>query len=410
MAVTAVWGAMVALVQTDMKRILAHTTIMALGIITMFLGGRTTPALTAAITFLLVHALYKSSLFMVVGAIDHQAGTREIVLIGGIGKTMPFTAIAALMAALSMAGFPLFLGFVGKEIMYKGALTETVYPGLATTAALIANALMVAVAASLTLRPFWGRKLLPKPDHEAPWQLWLSPMLLGMVSLGFGLIPDWVARWLVEPAVVAFHPTREAIRLELFHGFNTPLLLSMLTITLGAIAYLSHRWLRQKIQRFARAMPMSMEAVYDLVLNTMLVVAKWQTRLLQNGSLFRYLSVIMASTLVVVGWALLRSGELPLSPSVAGVPGYLILMLLSMVVSIGVVVLTRSRLTAVCALGVIGAGIAVVFLVYGAPDVGLTQILVETLTLIIAAIVFAATSRPPPSTCRRQAPAGVFAW
>jgi multicomponent Na+:H+ antiporter subunit A len=404
-AVTAVWGAMVSLIQTDMKRILAHTTIMALGIITMFLGGRTTPALTAAITFLLVHALYKSSLFMVVGAIDHQVGTREIVQIGGIGKIMPFTAVAALMAALSMAGFPLFLGFIGKEIMYKGALTETVYPGLATTAALVANALMVAVAASLTLRPFWGRQLVIRPDREAPWQLWFSPMVLGMVSLGFGLIPDWVSRWLVKPAVVAFHPTSEEIHLKLFHGFNEPLLLSMLTITLGGIAYVCHRWLRRWIRRFANTMPVRMEAMYDGILKATLAAATWQTRMLQNGSLFRYLSIIIGSTLVVVGWALLRSVEWPPKSSLAAVPGYLALLLLSMVVSIGVVVRTRSRLTAVCALGVIGAGIAILFLVYGAPDVGLTQMLVETLTLIIAAIVLlrlpGLRHQPAPDNHRR---------
>ena len=94
----------------------------------MFLGSRTTPSLTAATTFLLVHTLYKSALFLVVGSIDHQTGTRQIQEIGGIGRSMPMTALAASMATLSMAGFPLFLGFVGKEIMYKGALTESVAP------------------------------------------------------------------------------------------------------------------------------------------------------------------------------------------------------------------------------------------------------------------------------------------
>ena len=154
--ITAVLGSVLAMKASDLKGILAFTTLMALGILTMFLGGKTTPALTATMTFLLVHCLYKSALFMVVGIIDHQTGTRKIEDIGGLAKFMPITAAAATMAALSMAGFPLFFGFIGKEIMYKGALTEDMYPIFATTAALLSNALMTAVAGLLIIKPFSG--------------------------------------------------------------------------------------------------------------------------------------------------------------------------------------------------------------------------------------------------------------
>lgn len=398
-AVTAVWGSIVALAQTDLKRILAHTTIMALGIITMFLGGQTTPALTAAVTFILVHALYKSSLFMVAGAIDHQTGTREIGDIGGLGKTMPFTAAAALLAALSMAGFPLFLGFIGKEIMYKGALTEDVYPGLATTAALISNALMVAVAATLIIRPFWGRPARAQPRGEATWQIWSGPLLLGMVSIGFGLIPDWVGRWLVEPAVLAFHDTAEDIQLALFHGVNEPLLLSMLTLAAGSVAYLQRRRLRSMTSRVIRAIPVTMQEVYDGVVNAVVTAAKWQTKILQNGSLFRYLVIVIGAWLAAVGWALLSATDVPLRLNAPAVPGWLVLLLLAMAMSIGVVILARSRLLAICGLGVIGAGMSIIFLSLGAPDVGLTQLLVETLTLIIVAIVLL---RLPPLRRHRR--------
>jgi multicomponent Na+:H+ antiporter subunit A len=405
-AVTAVWGATVALAQTDLKRILAHTTIMALGIITMFLGGQTTPALTAAITFLLVHALYKSSLFMAVGAVDHQTGTRDIGKIGGIGKSMPFTAAATLLASLSMAGFPLFLGFIGKEIMYKGALTEEVYPGLATTAAVLSNALMVAVAATLTIRPFWGKAGSARPHGEAPWQLWFGPLLIGAVSLGFGMIPNWVARWLVEPAVLAFHATTENIQLKLFYGFNEPLLLSMLTIALGAAAYVGRRWLRRAVDRMIEAIPVTMQAAYEGLLDTTLKLAKWQTKQLQNGSLFQYLIIIIGTTLTAVGWSLVASGVLWQPLTAISVPVWLALLLLCMALSVGVVVASRSRLLAICGLGVIGAGIAVLFLTFGAPDVGLTQVLVETLTLIIAAIILLrlpALRNIPPTGIRRRA-------
>ena len=254
-ATTALWGSVLALVQTDLKRILAYTTIMALGIITMFLGGSTTPALTAAITFLLVHALYKSSLFMAAGVIDHQTGTREINNIGGIGRFMPYTAVSTAMAALSMAGFPLFLGFIGKEIMYKGALAEDVFPGLATFAALLSNSLMTAVAGILALRPFWGKRRGENQIVEASWPMLVGPLILGALCLLFGLIPDWVSRCLVGPALSSFHPTTEDVKLTFFHGINEPFLLSMLTLSLGSIIYLGRRSVKKKYLSFCRYCP-----------------------------------------------------------------------------------------------------------------------------------------------------------
>ena len=121
---------------------------------------------------------------------------------------MPVTAFGAATAAMSMAGFPLFLGFIGKEIMYKGALTEDMFPEFATTAALVSNALMTAVAGIILIRPFFGRQRpTPKPPHEAPVTMWLGPAVIGSLGLLFGIIPDWVGRWLVQPAVSRFTPT-----------------------------------------------------------------------------------------------------------------------------------------------------------------------------------------------------------
>jgi multicomponent Na+:H+ antiporter subunit A len=386
-ATTAVWGSVAALGQTDLKRILAYTTLMALGIITMFLGGRTTPALTAAATFLMVHAIYKSALFLIVGSIDHQAGTRQLDAVGGVGRFMPLTATALLMGTLSMAGFPLFLGFIGKEIMYKGALTEEVFPGLATTAALAANSLMTAVAAVLTLKILFGRTRRQGSISEAPWQMWCGPLLLSGIGLGFGLIPDWVGRWLIQPAVQAFHPTTEDIQLKLFHGINEPLLLSMLTLLLGSLVYLARRRVHAGVLRIVSALPLTMSGVYDRGLTAVVQVAEWQTRILQNGSLFRYLAVIFSTLLVAVGGTLLLSGAIGFDRGLPAPNAWQWLLMLVMLFAVPVVVRSRSRLLAICGLGVIGAGIAVIFLTFGAPDLALTQLLVETLTLIIAAIV-----------------------
>ncbi len=397
---TAVWGALVALGQTDLKRVLAYTTVMALGIITMFLGGATTPALTAAATFLLVHALYKSALFMVVGNIDHQTGTRSLNKIGGLGHRMPFTAVSTMMAGLSMAGFPLFLGFIGKEIMYKGALTEEVFPEFATVAALGANAMMTAVAGVVALRPFWGKPVHATQVTEAPWQMWIGPLLISALGLFFGLVPDWVSRWLVEPAVLAFHPTTEVIQLKLFYGFNEPLLLSILTLTMGALIYLVRRKLRKGFSRWLDRLPFTFEKAYDKGLVGVIWIARQQTQIIQNGSLFRYLTTITGVIVIVVGWAFIRSGGGSSLLSLLEMEAWQGMVLLLMLVSIAVAVTTSSRLLAICVLGGIGAGMAVIFLSYGAPDVALTQLLVETLTLIIVSIVLL---RLPRITLKEEA-------
>jgi multicomponent Na+:H+ antiporter subunit A len=386
--ITALIGSVLAIRASDLKRILAFTTIMALGILTMFLGGKTTPALTAAMTFLMVHSLYKSCLFLVVGIIDHQTGTRKIDDIGGLLRSMPVTALAAATAALSMAGFPLFFGFIGKEIMYKGALTEEFFPGFATTAALVANALMTAVAVLIIVKPFLGNeRKTPLIPREAPWTMWLGPVFMGGLGLIFGIVPDWVGHWLIEPAVRAFHPSMEDIQLKLFYGINEPLLLSIATLSLGALFYLLNQPLRQTVDYVLRQIPIRFEHIYTGGLEGIAKISKMQTGILQNGSLHRYLSIIIGSVTLGVGLPLLLS-HTPFDfvqnpyPEMSGwLLGGIIM------VAVVAVVRTRARLLAICSLGVVGAGIAMLFLIYGAPDVALTQLLVETLTVIIVSLV-----------------------
>ncbi len=387
-AVTAVGGSILAMGQSDLKKILAYTTITALGIMTMFLGGKTTPSLTAAMTFLLVHSLYKSALFLVAGIIDHQTGTRQLEKLGGLLKFMPATAFAAVAACLSMAGFPLFFGFIGKEIMYKGALAEAMCPELAAGAAVLSNALMTAVGGILVVRPFLGRPVgYQAPVRETTFFMWCGPVVLGGLGIIFGIVPDLVGHWLVGPAVHAFHFSVEDIKLSLFHGINEPLLLSIMTLTLGVGFYLAHRRLFQWINAAAEKIPVTADRVYDGCVGSVARLGRLQARIIQNGSLHRYFFIVAATFLFAVGYGFLsRAQAFPevMPPLLAWREWLLVIVISAAVIT---VLVTRILLLAICALGVIGAGLAIIFLTFGAPDLALTQLLVETLTVVIVSMI-----------------------
>ncbi|MGM0787765.1 MAG: hydrogen gas-evolving membrane-bound hydrogenase subunit E [Thermodesulfobacteriota bacterium] len=387
-AATAVIGAFTALGQSDLKKILAYTTVAALGLMTMFLGGTGTPSLTAAMTFLLVHALYKSALFLAAGIIDHQTGTRQIEDLAGLGRAMPFTAFAVFAACFSMAGFPLFFGFIGKEIMYKGALAETMMPGFTAAAAVLSNGLMTAVAAVFLIGPFLsGRVAEHKKPKEASFRMWGGPVILGGITIVFGIVPDLVGHWLVSPAVSAFHYTVEDVHLALYHGINKPLGLSVLTLALGAGLYLNRKRVNRAVCGLYSAVPVNGTRVYDAALDAVGAAGRAQNRVLQNGSFHRYLYVVVASFVLVTAYSYLRGTDtLPaVSPELP--PARMLLLVIVIVSAVFAVVTTGSVLLAICSLGVVGAGIAIVFLSFGAPDLALTQLLVETLTVIIVSVI-----------------------
>ncbi len=386
--VTAVWGAVQSLGPCDLKRILAYTTLMALGILTLFLGGQTVPSLTAAATFLLVHALYKASLFLAVGSIDHQTGTRDLRMLSGLMPVMPLTAVAVAAATFSMAGFPLFFGFIGKEIMYEGALLEDVFPEFATCAVLFSNALMTAVAAVILITPFFGRR----PPHlagvrEVPWTMRLGPAIMGALGILFGMAPEWVSAHLIQPAVFAFHPAREEIRLVLFHGLSAPLLLSITTLALGSLIYRFRVFLRFLVKKTLSRLWITMPDLYQILLDGFVKSAEGFAGKWQNGSLHFYLKVILLTLVGVTGWSwFIHIPSAVVVPDIrgngiaAGLCGLIVL-------ATGVVLTARHRLGAIGGLGTVGAGTALIFLIFGAPDIALTQLLVETLTVIIVSLI-----------------------
>ncbi|GAB5468002.1 MAG: putative monovalent cation/H+ antiporter subunit A [Rhodospirillales bacterium] len=387
-AVTAVVASILALRQTDLKLALAYTTLMALGTLTMFLGSDSTIAVAAAVTFLIVHCFYKAALFMVVGIIDHATGTREADRLRGLARAMPITTIAAAAAALSMAGFPPFLGFIGKELKYEGALAVASEPLFVAIAAVLANSLMVAIAGIVALRPFFGpRSPAAASAHEAPLFMWIGPLLLAAGGLVFGLAPGLIGHSLVQPAVTAILGRPETVKLALWHGINLPLVLSIATFALGITFYLFHRRLRDGLIALDLATPKKADWTWDRLLDGLKVLAAFQTQLLQGGLLRRYLMTVFATLALLVGATLwwTEAWRLPSTWPQLLVKEWAVVLLIA--AGILLTVVTRSRLTAICGLGVVGVGIALVFLMYSAPDVAITQLLVETLVVVLVALV-----------------------
>ena len=387
-AVTAVLASVLALRQTDLKLALAYTTVMALGTLTMFLGAEATVAVAAAVTFLIVHSFYKAALFMVVGIIDHETGTREVTRLRGLALAMPVTAAAAAAAALSMAGFPPFLGFIGKELKYEGALAIASEPLFVASAAVLANALMVAMAGVVALRPFFGTRLdTPKRPREAPPSMWIGPLVLAGLGLTFGLAPSLIAGSLVQPAVTAILGRPETVKLALWHGINVPLILSLLTFIGGVAVFAYSARLRALLARLENYLPTTGDRAWDRVLQGLKWLAAAQTRLLQNGLLRRYLLVVFSTLALVLGATLLLTKAVHLPERWPGlaIKEWAIVALIASAALVTTV--TGSRLTAICALGVVGVGVALLFVMFGAPDVAITQLLVETLMVVLVALV-----------------------
>src|SRR5690606_34707692 len=201
---TTLIGAFLALQQTDLKAILAYTTISALGILVLLTGIGTPAALQAMLVFLLAHALYKGTLFLVAGNADHATGTRDITVLAGLGKLMPFTGISALLAALSMAGVLPFFGFIGKELLYESALGAETYETILFGIAFFSGVVFVAVALAISLGVFWKRTETPTPlKHSDSLALVLPPFILPIAGLLFGLAPGFLAPPLLKQAPTA---------------------------------------------------------------------------------------------------------------------------------------------------------------------------------------------------------------
>ncbi len=382
-------GALIGLFQTDLKRILAFTTLSVLGLLTMLLGVGTDLAVKSAVIFLFGHALYKAALFMVAGSIDHETGTREVTAMAGLRRAMPLTAAAGALAALSKGGFPPFFGFLGKEYVYKAGLGLEWLQPMVLGSGILANMLLLALAFKVGFHPFWGKQqTAPKAHvHEAPWTMLAGPIGLAIAGLTFGALPTLLAAPVIQPAVfaVAGHPVD--FKLALWQGFNVPLLLSAVTVVGGLTIF----FLRERIWRQTKAVTdqgwRGFDGVYERCFNAVVAVAKWQTGLLQSGYLRNYLFIILGTAVCLIGVQLYRVGGLPEIVEVGRVRLHEGLLIAIMITATLGALFSRSLLSTLLCLGVVGLGVALIFALFGAPDLAITQVLVESLTVVLFALV-----------------------
>jgi len=388
--ITMLLGAWMALGQTDLKRILAYSTVSVLGMLTFLLGLGNTLAVKAAMVLLIAHALYKGTLFLAAGSVDHETGTRDILHLGGLRRLMPLTAAVVALAALSQAGIPPLLGFISKELLYEVALETEPYVLIFTVLALLTSVLLVTAAALVALRPFWGKLVdTPKKAHEAPWQMSFGPLVLVGLSLIFGLFPGWTGSTLVAPAVSAVMGETVKVKLALWHGITPMLILSLVTIGLGILFYLIQNRARTFVQRLDFGSQIGPAKLYQISLQGLDRLSEFQTRYIQNGSLPNYMLTVVIFAVFLIGVFLIRGTDWSILSASwdRDLRLYEIIFPVIILVATISVVRTQSRLTAVAALGAVGFSVAMIYILYGAPDLAMTQFAIETLTVILFVLV-----------------------
>ena len=410
--VTMVAGAYLGLKQNDLKALLAYSTISQLGVLMMLIGQDIEEAFKALVIGVLAHALYKSALFLVAGIVDHETGTRDIRRLGGLWRVMPFTFAAALVAALSMAGLPPLFGFLAKETLLAAAVHPTLPPLVASLlpwAAVLAGALMLAQSGLLIYETFLGRaKDKAIHAHEAPRLMWLMPAIPAFLSVLISLLPgpkDEAA--FLSGAAAAAYGEKVKVSLELWHGINVPLLLSIVAISLGAVIF----YFRRPVRAFQTGLlpRLSFNALYQGVLAAIYRGARLATRL-QGGRLRIYLEVMVAATVVLVliftGGRLLPDLSLARLPATDFTGATQLLRLFALLVVVGAAlasVLLRRDFGAVLAMSAAGLSMALLFALEPAPDVALVQIVVDILATVILVLALARLPRGQRAAAQRLA-------
>ncbi|WP_373501029.1 hydrogen gas-evolving membrane-bound hydrogenase subunit E [Desulfococcus sp.] len=406
---TMVTGAYQGLKQNDLKAILAYATICQLGIFTMMIGQGIAMAYKAMVVGVAAHAMYKSALFLVVGILDHETGTRDIRRLGGLWRQMPATFAIALVASLSMAGLPPLFGFLAKETLLATTVHSSVPENLAwvlPASTVVAGALILAQSGMLVWEVFLGRPGDPAiHGHEAPMLMLLAPAIPTLMSFSDALSPDSEAEArLLALAASAAHGADVKVSLHMWSGLTVPMMLSVAAVSMGTILFFYRRQIRAFQARAGGRF--SLDILYDMVFRCIDAAAGLATRF-QVGRLRVYLSVIIGGTSFLVlgltGIRLPPVTEMLNTWPHLDFPGelmYLRIFALGLTVGTALAsVFLRRDFWAILAAGVSGLGMALLLVLEPAPDVALVQIVVDILTLVILVL---ALSRIPTGQ-RREA-------
>ncbi|WP_186306610.1 Na+/H+ antiporter subunit A [Siminovitchia fortis] len=415
--VTLFWGSFTAVRQTDLKALLAYSTISQLGLIMSLLGigsismhmGSSmeavvfTQATFAGLFHLINHSTFKGALFMVVGIIDHEIGTRDIRRLGGLMSFMPVSFTIAMIGSFSMAGLPPFNGFLSKEMFFTAVLniSQLDFFALGTWGVLIpviawiASIFTFVYSMIIVFKTFLGTSRLETGDrkvHEAPVGMLISPGILAALVLAVFFFPNIVGDYLLRPAMAGIFPSLAdkvelSQHISIWHGFNTEILMTIGVIAFGSLLYKYMRRWKGVFTLFPASW--SFDALYNNMLLRLESGSSGFTRFYMTGVLRDYLLYIYLFFILAVGGSLFMTGAFSIDPiHQAPVRLYEWVIILVMMVAGIAVPFVKTRVTAILLNGVLGYGMAALFVTFRAPDLALTQIVVETVTTALFLLCF----------------------
>ncbi|WP_058307311.1 Na+/H+ antiporter subunit A [Gracilibacillus massiliensis] len=397
---TLVWGSYMAVRQTDLKGILAFSTISQLGMIMAMLGFGTKAAIFAAVFHILNHATFKGSLFMIAGIVDHETGTRDIRRLGGLVTLMPISATLAFFGTFSMAGvpFPFLNGFYSKEMFFTTSLElpdhsmwiSQVLSQAIPYLAVFGSIFTFVYSMYLVFGTFMGEKKLdqlPVKPHEAPIGMLISPIILIVGVIVIGLFPNLVNGSFIAHTAEAIYGSPVEKDIYYWHGFKTPFIMSLIVVGVGIVlAYFRKNW--ASIYSFFPG-KLSFNKVYDFLVDQSEKTSAKITNSYMNGSIRRYMALILIAILVCTFTVLaITDGFAWDTSNLAEITVHEILIAIVMAIAAISTIFIRNKVGAILILGVVGYGLALLFVVYRAPDLALTQLVVETITVALFLLCF----------------------
>ncbi|MCA0206856.1 MAG: monovalent cation/H+ antiporter subunit A [Proteobacteria bacterium] len=406
--ITMVLGAVIALFKDDLKALLAFSTVSHLGLITLLLGLGTDYAAAAAVFHIINHATFKAALFMTAGIVDHEAHTRNIRLLGGLRKLMPVTFTIGTIAALSMAGIPFFNGFLSKEMMLEATHDAGTWFGVIATIGAIFS---VAYSFRFIFHTFMGpvRNDYPHHPHDPGFGMWVSPALLCVLVLAIGLFPDQTVGHFVDTVASAVTGTDVHVHLALWHGVTPALIMSGIAVAVGIVLLSFQRGLAPIWDRAPR---LEAKAIFDAIVNNAAKGAISLTDALHDGAISRYLGILTAVIVAYAGWAFWGGEFTPGTREMLPVgPVEVVFFAILMVAVAGVTLVHRMRFISLIVISICGLVVSMTFVQFSAPDLALTQLTVEVVTviLLLLALNYLPKETPVESRPARRLRDGIIA-